>query len=104
MWGNLSIGRKLAISFGCVVLASVLLGMVAWNKVDNIGGGWNSFETVTLKKRDAVTAGQIGLMDGIHHFKNYILRGGEYDKKFRDDMTSILKATENYRRIGHLNA
>jgi len=103
MWADLGIGKKLAVSFGGLVLAAVLLGMVAWNKVDGIGAGWNDFETVTLKKREAASDGQIGLTDGIHHFKNYVLRGGDYDKKFRDDMSAILKSTENYRRAGRIN-
>ncbi|MGE5468608.1 MAG: methyl-accepting chemotaxis protein [Ignavibacteria bacterium] len=103
MWGNLGIGKKLGISFGGIVLAAVLLGMVAWNKVSGIAGGWDSFETVTLKKRDAVSAGQIGLMDGIHHFKNYVLRGGDYEKKFRADMATIQQAAADYRGAGQLN-
>jgi methyl-accepting chemotaxis protein len=103
MWGNLAIGKKLGISFGTIVLAAVLLGMVAWNQVGNIADGWNAFENVILKKRDAVGAGQIGLMNGIHHFKNYILRGGDYDGKFRDDMAAIVKAADDYRHAGHLS-
>jgi methyl-accepting chemotaxis protein len=103
MWRNLNIGKKLAISFGGIVLAAVLLGMVAWNKVSDIAGGWDSFERVTLKKREAVSAGQVGLMDGIHHFKNFVLRGGDYADKFRGDMAAILKAADDYRAAGHLD-
>ena len=103
MWANLGIGRKLAVAFGAVVLAAIALGVIAWGKVDAIGAGWNGFETVTLKKRDATADGLSGLMNGIHHFKNYVLRGGDYDKKFRDDMAAILKAAQGYRQVGQLN-
>ncbi len=104
MWGNLGIGKKLGLSFGGVVLAAVLLGAIAWSKVGDIAGGWDAFEHVTLKKRDAVAAGQVGLMDGIHHFKNYILRAGDYDRKFRDDMAAIRKAAGDYRAAGQLSS
>ncbi|HEX8963472.1 MAG TPA: methyl-accepting chemotaxis protein [Rhodocyclaceae bacterium] len=104
MWGNLGIGRKLGIGFGGIVFASVLLGMVSWRQVSGIEGQWNDFEKVTLKKRDAVAAGQVGLMNGIHHFKNYILRGADYDKKFRDDMAAIAKAAGSYRSAGQISA
>jgi methyl-accepting chemotaxis protein len=102
MWGNLAIGRKLGVAFGGIVLAAVLLGVIAWNQVSAIAEGWNVFESVTLKKRDAIGAGQIGLMDGIHHFKNYVLRGADYDKKFRSDMAAIRKAADDYRNAGHI--
>ncbi len=104
MWTNLSIGRKLAVGFGAVVLSAVLLGLIAWTKVKEIDSGWMSFESVTLKKRDAVGDGLMGLQEGIHHFKNYVLRAGDYDQKFEGDMAAIGKSVSAYRQAGGLSA
>ncbi len=104
MWANLRIGRKLGVGFGAVVLSAVFLGLIAWAEVKAIDSGWTSFESVTLKKREAVGDGLVGLSDGIHHFKNYVLRAGDYDQKFEGDMVAIGKSVSAYRQAGSLGA
>ncbi len=90
--------------FGLVILLAVALGAMSWLKVQDIGAEWHSFETITLRKQAAVTEGLDGLQEGIHHFKNYLLRGGDYAKKFGGDMAKIDKATADYRAAGQIAA
>ncbi|MGE5492324.1 MAG: methyl-accepting chemotaxis protein, partial [Actinomycetota bacterium] len=104
MWKDLSIGKKLAAGFGIVILLALVLGGLAWSRMGSLGGQWKDFEAVTLKKRDAVTDGMFALQEGIHHFKNYVLRGGDYRQKFEADMAAILKATDAYRQAGQVGA
>jgi len=104
MWKDLSIAKKLGAGFGVVVLLALVLGGLAWLKTDALGGQWKDFEAVTLKKREAVTDGMFALQEGIHHFKNYVLRGGDYRQKFESDMAAILKASGAYRQAGRIGA
>jgi methyl-accepting chemotaxis protein len=104
MWRNLSIGGKLAAGFGAVVAAAVVLGLIAWSEIRSIDNGWIEFESVTLKKRDAVGHGLVGLGDGIHYFKDYVLRGGDYEKKFAVEMDVIARSVADYRSAGRISA
>ena len=103
MLENMKIGKRLGLGFGAVMMLTILLGLIAWGKVREIGGGWSDFEARTLHERDAVTLGFSGLQNGIHHFKNYVLRGGDYAQKFADDMVVIGKAAADYRQAGDLD-
>ncbi|MFA6442400.1 MAG: HAMP domain-containing protein, partial [Sterolibacterium sp.] len=104
MWTNLRVSFKLAAGFGAVILLAIALGSASFWQVRTIGGVWDGFETVTLKKRDAATKGLQGLQDGIHYFKNFVLRGGDYANKFGGAMTNIDRAVSDYRKAGEVNA
>ncbi|MBS1190557.1 MAG: Histidine kinase, region:Bacterial chemotaxis sensory transducer [Rhodocyclaceae bacterium] len=104
MWKDLPIGKKLAAGFTAVTLLALVLGGIAWHKMGALGEQWNQFEAVTLKKREAVTDGMFALQEGIHHFKNYVLRGGDYRQKFEGDMAAILKAATLYRQAGSIGS
>jgi methyl-accepting chemotaxis protein len=104
MWANLNIGKKLGVGFGAVVLATMVLGVVSWHQLSKIGDSWSSFATTTLKQNDALMDAQVALRDGIHHFKNYVLRGGDYDQKFAADMAQLDKVIGVYRASGTLVA
>ncbi|MFA7279965.1 MAG: HAMP domain-containing protein, partial [Sterolibacterium sp.] len=104
MFKNMRVAMKLGFGFGVVILLAIALGAVSLMQVHAIGGVWDDFETVTLKKRDAATKGLQGLQDGIHYFKNFVLRGGDYAKKFGNAMTSIDHAVADYRKAGALSA
>ncbi len=102
MFKNLKIGVKLGVGFGVVIALAVFLGLVAWGELKKIGNDWNDFESTTLRKREAVTLGFSGLQDGIHNFKDFVLRGGDYAKKFAENMTTIEKAASDYRQVAGL--
>ncbi len=103
MFSNLKIGTKLGLGFGAVILLALLLGLFSWLKLVEVGENWRIFDSTTLQKRDAVTLGLSGLQNGIHHFKNFVLRGGDYADKFATDMSEIEKSAANYRKIGGIS-
>ena len=97
MIANTKIGMRLGLAFGLVVLLTVALGAISLAKLQSLDADWTDFERSTLAKRIAATSGYVALGDGIHHFKNYLLRGADYDKKFAGDMQRIDQAVASYR-------
>jgi methyl-accepting chemotaxis protein len=104
MWRDLHVAGKLAIGFGLVIAFAVALGAMSWFQVRMIGGNWDRFEAVTLKKRDAVTHGFQYLQEGIQDFKNFVLRGGDYATRFGKAMSGIDAAVGDYRQAGSVDA
>ena len=102
MFSNMKIGTRLGLGFFSVVLLATLSGFVAISAFSSTNSSWQDFEATTLVRESAVSSGNVGLKDGIHHFKNYIIRGGDYDKKFVADMDEIDKAVNKYRATGNL--
>ncbi len=104
MWASLGIGKKLGFGFGVVVLLAVFLGLISWSKIQDINAHWTDFESVTLAKQNAVSEAQIGLQEGIQHFKNYVLRAGDYAEKFSGDMNAIGAGVAAYRQAGSISS
>jgi methyl-accepting chemotaxis protein len=98
--GNLKVGTRLGLGFGAVIALAILLAGLALNRLSAMSAQWQAFERVTLAKRVAATNGSQSLGDGVHHFKNYILRGKDYNKTFEADMIKIEKAVAEYRTLG----
>ena len=103
MFSNMKIGTQLGLGFAGVVLLATVSGVVSISTFSSMNSSWKDFEATTLVRENAVSDGNTNLRDGIHHFKNYILRGGDYDKKFVADMDDIDKAVDKYRASGRLN-
>jgi methyl-accepting chemotaxis protein len=103
MFKDMKIGMQLSVGFGLVIALAVFLGLVAWGAITSIHNDWNNFESNTLRKREAVELGFSGVQDGIHNFKDYVLRGGDYSQKFAGNMTTIEKAVSDYRQVGGLS-
>jgi methyl-accepting chemotaxis protein len=57
---------------------------------------WEQFHAVSLEKYTAAFKGEMDLGNGIHHFKNYLLRGQDYDQKFMADMAAIDQDAADY--------
>jgi methyl-accepting chemotaxis protein len=104
MWANLGIGKKLGVGFGALVLLAGVLGLVAWSKIEEIDSHWGYVRDVTMKQREAAGDALDGFQEGVHHLKNYILRGGDYDQKFEADMAVVAKGVQAYRKSGDLSA
>ena len=97
---NLSVGVRLTAAFACNNVLTLLLASLVVYGVFAMSAKWREFEHVTLTKGVAVASGKQGLADGVHDFKNYIIRGGDYSKSFNDNMTRIEQALAEYRALG----
>ncbi|MFH2135566.1 MAG: methyl-accepting chemotaxis protein [Pseudomonadota bacterium] len=104
MFGNLKIGVKLGVGFGIALLMLVTIGAASFNTFRQANAQWASFEANDIAKKDLLVVGNRALGDAIHHFKNYALRGGEYDKKFSADIAEIKRVTADYRAVSKLSA
>lgn len=93
---NINIGKRLAITFTVTTLLTLLLAFVSYQALDKLSNQWGQFRTVSLEQYDAVFKGHVKLGDAIHHFKNYVLRGQDYDQKFTADMDAIDQAVTDY--------
>ena len=102
MLSNLRVSTKLISSFGIVILLAMAMSAIALYNNLQVKEEWSQFERVALAKQMAVTSGTIGLGNGIHHFKNYILRGADYDKKFFTDMDQIDQVAQTYSATGNV--
>jgi len=101
---NLKVGVKIGVGFGLAVLMAVGIALLSLSQLENINSHWRQFESVELSKEAAVSNGQVELGNGVHHFKNFILRGGDYEQKFTHDMDGIEKELAAYRSHGALSA
>ena len=101
-FNNMKIGTRLGLGFCSVILLSALLALIAINGLSSMNSSWQNFESVTLARKNTVLNGNTALGDGIQAFKNFILRGGDYDKKFIANMDEIDKAANEYRSAGSL--
>ncbi|NKE65365.1 HAMP domain-containing protein [Ramlibacter sp. RBP-2] len=100
MFRHLKIGTKLFLAFGVVL---VLIAVLAAVTLDRIGVARDESEeliNIVLKKQDLADDASGALARGVQHFKNYILRGGDYNKRFEADMAAIEKAAAAYTALG----
>jgi methyl-accepting chemotaxis protein len=102
MLKNMKMETRLHVGFGAVVLLAIILGLIAFANLSSMNGHWQEFESVTLVKKDAVLSGQTALGNGIHYFKNFMIRGSDYSKKFGAEMDNIDKAVAAYRAAGSM--
>ena len=101
--GNLKVGVRLTSAFATSNLLTLLLAFLALYGIHTMSAKWREFEQVTLAKKAAVANGRQGLADGMHQFKNYVIRGGDYNKSFDGDMTKIEHAAAEYRALGTMS-
>ncbi|HEX5363432.1 MAG TPA: MCP four helix bundle domain-containing protein, partial [Gallionella sp.] len=101
---NMKVGTRLGLSFGAVTLLIIIVVLMAWFRLEAIESRWQDFGKVTLMKKSAIMDGYINLGNGVHHFKNYILRGGDYNTKFMQDMDALDKIEQAYQATGVVSA
>lgn len=100
---KLNVGPRLALGFTLVLLLVLLLVMSAILSFNQIHTTWQEFETVTFAKRDTIEKASNALGDGIHYFKNYVLRGKDYNNKFLSKMDEIDQAVKAYEKTGDIS-
>nr|WP_238344151.1 methyl-accepting chemotaxis protein [Ramlibacter lithotrophicus] len=101
--GNLKIAVKLGLAFAVVFLLLAVLVATTVNRLNDVRDEWDDVAKVVLKKRDALDEASTALTDAIHHFKNFIIRGGDYDKRFQADMAAIEAALTRYSAAGEVS-
>ena len=99
---NIAIGKRLGLTFGGIALITATMGASSYLSLMKVGGRWQTFRTISLEKSAAVRDGEVAMGDAVHHFKNYLLRGQDYDKKFNADLDTIAAAVTRYKATGDL--
>ena len=97
----MKIGTRLGLSFSLTTLLTVILTIASWVGFNEIIGQMGALENM-VEKRGYATQGYIKLGEGIHHFKNYLLRGQDYDKKFIAAIDDIHATVASYKNVGSL--
>ncbi|NUT63262.1 methyl-accepting chemotaxis protein [Herbaspirillum sp. C9C3] len=96
----MKIGTRLGGSFLLVTLLACVLIAASLLTLTQIGRHWSDFSGMVLNKQDYATQGYIKLGDGVQNFKNYVIRGKDYDKHFLADMDAIARLMTEYRKLG----
>lgn len=100
---NLKIGTRLGAAFCLVTLLTVISSFVAWTALGTVANKWLEFSSVSMEKREFATTGNIKLGNAIHHFKNYLIRGADYDQKFAADLADLNAAAAGYMKTGSVS-
>lgn len=103
-FSNIKIGTRLLSSFGLIAIFILIVGIVGFKELLDVERKWDSLQEVTLHKSQTVSEGSAALADGIQHFKDYILRGQDYEQKFLSDMNEIDKAVATYSSVAGISA
>ncbi|MRV76846.1 HAMP domain-containing protein [Duganella sp. FT92W] len=65
---------------------------------------WQSVKQDAIAKGAATSKGTVALGSAVHYFKNFVIRGGDYDKKFNDQMSIIDNVDDEYKATGRMTA
>uniref|UniRef100_UPI002FE0B73E methyl-accepting chemotaxis protein n=1 Tax=Noviherbaspirillum sp. TaxID=1926288 RepID=UPI002FE0B73E len=103
-FSNLKIGTRLGITFGFIALLTVMLGGFSYSEFSTIENSWNGYRTLAKPKLDITNQAGESLGQGIQHFKNFIMRGKDYEQRFHAEMTNIDAAMTAYEKLGSLAA
>ncbi|WP_296000127.1 methyl-accepting chemotaxis protein [Rugamonas sp.] len=102
MLSNFKVGTRLGLAFFLLTMLSVALGWIAIQETSAMKEQWLTIKEDALAKRNATNRGTMALSSGIHHFKNFILRGGDYGRQFGVDMTAVEHIADDYKATGFL--
>jgi methyl-accepting chemotaxis protein len=99
---NMKIAIKLGLGYSVAIL--ILLAIWGFSVItcQQAEAQWSSFEKNDIAKKDFIAVGNRALGNAIHHFKNYVLRGGEYDKKFISDIEELKRISAAYRAVAKI--
>jgi len=100
---HLNVGTRLFLGYALLILFTTFIFVIAWRGFNHIHHTWQHFENIQLVKRTQIENASKGLGDAVHHFKNYVLRGGREASKFQHSMDDIEQAMKAYAATGELN-
>jgi methyl-accepting chemotaxis protein len=104
MFKNLTVAGRLGGGFAVVVLLSLSLAGVAWLGIRGFDHAWHGVAQQTIPKKDAITHCYLSFGNAVHHFKNYVLRGGDYQQQFLQDMAEVDRIAATYQETGMVSA
>ncbi|WP_194271211.1 methyl-accepting chemotaxis protein [Zoogloea sp. 1C4] len=99
----MTIGRRLAFGFGFVLALGLFVVAVAIYNLVELRQQFGEFESRIVARERLAYRGQVALGNGIHYFKNTVLRGGDYPGKFAASMDAIDRVVEDYRALGDVH-
>ena len=102
MLSNFKVGTRLGFAFFLLTLLSVALGWIAIHETSAMNDQWRAIKEDALAKRNAVNRGIIAHGAAVHHFKNFVLRGGDNAHDFSEDMKIIDHVADDYKATGFL--
>ncbi|WP_218165000.1 methyl-accepting chemotaxis protein [Pseudoduganella namucuonensis] len=85
-----------------MTLLSLAFGLIAYKEIDAMNGQWQVFKQDALAKNAATTKGSVALGNAVQMFKNFVLRGDDYDKRFLAQIELIEKVDDEYRATGRV--
>ncbi|WP_035384686.1 HAMP domain-containing protein, partial [Ferriphaselus sp. R-1] len=94
-----SMARRLTAAFSAILVLLAFTGGMSYLSMQEFGEHWHDYRAKVSKKRVLMDHARIELGDGIHHFKNYLIRGGDYKEKFVADMTALGKTVEDFKSV-----
>ncbi len=100
---NLSVRSRLGVSYLIIIGLSVVISILSYQGFTRVQSTWSDFESITLQKRAYIEEASNALGNGVHYFKNYVLRGGDYSQKFTQNMEAINESVQEYKALGHLS-
>ncbi|MTW06303.1 HAMP domain-containing protein [Duganella ginsengisoli] len=65
---------------------------------------WQEVKIDAIAKGAATTKGTVALGNAVHAFKNFVIRGADYDKKFNAQMDIIDNVDDEYKATGRMTA
>ncbi len=99
MFSNLKLSVKIGLGYGVVVLVLVVVGAYSYTTFLKANAQWGNFDSNEIAKQDLIIVGSRALGNATHHFKNYVIRGGDYDKTFATDIAELKRAAIDYRAV-----
>ncbi|BBE50211.1 Methyl-accepting chemotaxis protein II [Ferriphaselus amnicola] len=103
VWLNhLTVAQRLSAAFAAVLVLLAITGVMAYRNMQEFGEQWHEYRATVSKKRVLMDHARIELGDGIHHFKNYLIRGGDYKEKFVADMAALEKTVAEFKATSGL--
>ena len=102
MLGKFSIGKRLGFAFGLLTLLSLLFGLMAYSEISAMNSQWQTVKEDAIAKSNATTKGSVALGSAVQMFKNYVLRGEDYDKRLVAQLEIIDSIDDDYKATGRI--
>ena len=100
----LTIRRRLALGFGFVIALGLAVAVNAIYNLYALQQQFGAYEAQMVARERLALRGQAMLGNGIHYFKNTVLRGGDYPAKFAQSMDALERIADEYRALGPVGA